>query len=192
VPRATTSATARRILVYGVTGSGKSTAARRIAARTGLPLTIADDLTWEPGWEPVPEDEQRRRFAAIVEKECWLLDTAYTIWLDLVLPRADLIVGLDYPRWLSLQRLVWRSVVRAIDKRPICNGNTESFRSLFSKDSILLWHFRTFRRKQATMRAWALGADNAPPILLFSRPRDLQAWIDGLEPAGPDASAGEG
>jgi adenylate kinase family enzyme len=169
-------------LVYGVTGSGKSTAAQRIAARTGLPLTIADDLTWAPGWEPVPEEEQRRRFTAIVEQDRWLLDTAYTIWLDLVLPRADLIVGLDYPRWLSLQRLIRRSVRRAIDKRPICNGNTESFRSLFSKDSIVAWHFRTFRRKRAWMRAWASADDSAPPILLFTRPRDLQAWIDGLGP----------
>ena len=38
MPPATHSKPARRILVYGVTGSGKSTAAQRIAARTGLPL----------------------------------------------------------------------------------------------------------------------------------------------------------
>jgi adenylate kinase family enzyme len=181
VPLATTSVPARRVLVYGVTGSGKTTAAREIAARTGLPFTSADELTWEPGWVPVGEDEQRRRFAAIVGQERWVLDTAYASWLDVVLPRADLVVGLDYPRWFSLQRLIRRSIMRAIDKRPICNGNTESFRTLFDKDSIVRWHFRSFRSKRRRLRAWA-GADvKGPAVLLFSRPKDLQAWIDGLE-----------
>jgi adenylate kinase family enzyme len=40
---------AQRILVYGVTGSGKSTCATRIASALDLPLTLVDDLTWEPG-----------------------------------------------------------------------------------------------------------------------------------------------
>lgn len=54
-----------------------------------------------------------------------MLDTAYSAWLDVVLPRVELILGLDYPRWISLQRLIRRTLMRAIDKKPICNGNTE-------------------------------------------------------------------
>ena len=42
-----------RILVYGVTGSGKSTAALAIGARTGLPVTLVDELTWLPPLERV-------------------------------------------------------------------------------------------------------------------------------------------
>lgn len=79
-----------------MTGSGKSTAAQRIAARTRLPLTLADELTWAPGWVPVAEDEQRRRFAAVASRDHWVLDPAYVAWLDVVLPRVDLVVGLDY------------------------------------------------------------------------------------------------
>lgn len=171
---------ARRILVYGVTGAGKSTAAQKIARRTGLPLTLVDELTWQPGWVLVPEDVQREQFAAIAAQESWVLDTAYSSWLDVVLPRADLVVGLDYPRWFSLQRLLRRSVMRAIDQRPVCNGNTESLRALTSRDSILGWHFSSFRRKRERMRAWA-STTSAPEVLLFSRPRELDAWIDALD-----------
>ena len=179
MPQATQSKAARRILVYGVTGSGKSTAAKRIAARTGLPLTLADELTWAPGWVPVAEDEQRRRFAAVVAHDRWVLDTAYGAWLDVVLPRVDLVVGLDYPRWFSLQRVFRRSVMRAIDKNPICNGNTESFRAMLGRDSLIVWHFRSFGRKHGRMRTWASAAEG-PAVLLFTRSKDLEMWIDTL------------
>jgi len=179
VPRSTNSNPGHRILVYGVTGSGKSTAAQLIAARTLLPLTLADELTWAPDWVPVAEDEQRRLFAAVAAQDRWVLDTAYGAWLDVVLPRVDLVVGLDYPRWFSLQRVFRRSVMRAIDKKPICNGNTESFRGMLSRDSIIRWHFRSFGRKRGRMRAWAAGAEG-PAVLLFTRSRDLEVWIDTL------------
>lgn len=113
---------ADRVLIYGVTGSGKTTLARKLAAATGLPWHAVDDLTWEPGWIEVPADEQRRRIAEICEGERWILDAAYGKWLDVPLSRAELIVALDYPRWRSLARLTRRTMMRALDRTPICNG----------------------------------------------------------------------
>ena len=171
---------ARRILVYGVTGSGKSTTAARIAERTGLPLTLVDDLNWEPGWVPVDAAVQREQMAAIAAGERWVLDSSYGAWLDVVLPRVDLVVGLDYPRWFSLQRLVRRSLRRWATGEVVCNGNTESLRQLLSRDSIVVWHFKSFRRKRDRMRSWAASSAGGPDVLLFSRPRELEAWLDQL------------
>lgn len=171
----------RRVLVYGVTGSGKSTCAAAISSRTGLPLTLVDDLSWEPGWVEVSDVERLRRITAVVAGERWVLDSAYGGWLDVVLPRVDLVVGLDYPRWLSLQRLVRRSVRRAVTRELVCNGNVEKFGRLFTHDSILLWHVTSFSRKRARMYAWAASAD-APPTLLFRHPRELNAWLATLTP----------
>ena len=129
----------------------------------------------------MPEEEQRHRIAEIAAGDEWVLDSAYGAWLDVVLPRAELVIGLDYPRWLSLQRLLRRSVRRRLDQQLICNGNTESWRGLVSRDSIVWWHFRSFRRKRTRMRSWA-SARGGPEVLLFGRPRDLEAWLRALQP----------
>jgi adenylate kinase family enzyme len=168
-----------RILVYGVTGSGKTTIARQIAERTGIAWHSVDDLTWNPGWVLVPNEEQRRRITEICAGERWILDTAYSRWLDVPLARAELIVGLDYPRWVSLGRLVRRTAIRAVDRKTICNGNTESFRQAFSRESIIVWHFRTFARKRARIRAWAADPSGVPVVRLTS-PRATRQWLAAL------------
>jgi adenylate kinase family enzyme len=168
-----------RILVYGVTGSGKTALAERISACTGIPWHAVDDLTWEPDWVPVPDDEQRRRIEAICVSERWVLDTAYGSWLDIPLARVELIVALDFPRWLSLWRLIRRTVARAVDRRPICNGNHESFRQMFSRDSIILWHFRSFSRKRRRVRAWE-SEPPVPQVVRLTSSRQAEHWLARL------------
>jgi len=154
---------ASRILVYGVTGSGKSTMAARISSVTGIPWFSVDDLTWQPGWTMVPLEEQRNRIDAICGREEWILDSAYGKWLDIPLSRVELIIGLDYPRWQSFGRLCRRTSIRMVARTTICNGNRESLRTTLSKDSLLIWHFKSFAKKRRRILAWQ--ADPAAPAV---------------------------
>lgn len=167
---------ARRVMVYGVTGSGKSTLAAELARRTELPGIAVDDLTWQADWVPVAKDEQRRIIGEVCGRDSWILDHGYGAWLDLVNERVELIIGLDYPRWLSLSRLVRRTVGNALTKKPMCNGNVERLDRILTKDSIIRWHFRSFAKKRRRLRAWAADPDG-PPVLLFSRPAQAERWL---------------
>lgn len=168
----------RRVLVYGVTGSGKTTAARRLSEVTGIPWTDVDSLTWEPGWVEVPTEVQRERIAALCAGDEWILDAAYGKWLDIPLARVELVVGLDYGRAVSFGRLLHRTVTRAFRGDRVSNGNVESLRMMLSRDSILVWHFRSFARKRARIRRWQ--SEDVPfAVLAFRRPADFERWLQG-------------
>lgn len=183
-PRNPTAAPSR-VLFYGVTGSGKSSAACAYADRTGLPeFSADDDIGWLPGWRQPDTAEQRELAARIAGQDQWVLDSAYGVWRDLVIPRAELIVGLDYPRWLSLLRLVRRSLRRVIGREEVCNGNRETFGRLLASDSIIGWHFRSFTRKRRVMRELESSPGTAE-VLIFRRPRELEAWLRCLPEGDP-------
>jgi adenylate kinase family enzyme len=168
-------------MIYGCTGAGKTTFARRLSERTGIPWYSVDDLTFEPNWVTVPDEVQRRRITDICARPEWILDTAYGKWIDVPLQNVELIVGLDYPRWFSLARLMRRTLARMFDKRPICNGNTETFKTSFSRESIILWHFKSFDRKRARMLQWE--GQGRPTIVRFRSAREAQKWLTALQQA---------
>ncbi|RIV41178.1 P-loop NTPase family protein [Micromonospora radicis] len=168
-----------RILIYGVHGSGKSTLAELLALRLGVPWYPVDDLLWEPGWVEVPVAVQRSRMEAICRRERWILDGAYHGWRDVPLGRADLVIGLDYPRGISFRRLARRTMRRLSTGEQICNGNRETLGSVLSGDSILVWHLTQYGRERRRMRAWHADP-SGPPVLLFDTPAALDRWLAGL------------
>ena len=168
--------TAKRIIVYGVTGSGKTTAASRLSEITGIPWQEVDALMWDPGWKFVPLEMQRERIAEICQRDEWILDAAYAKWIDIPMERVQLIVCLDYSRFRTLRQLFVRTVSRCIDKKKVCNGNVESWRSMFSRESILVWHFKSYSKKKERMQAWHSGLYDFKTVL-FKNPIELDFWM---------------
>ena len=93
--------------------------------------------------------------------------------------RADLVIGLDYPRWRSFWQLLRRTARRLVTREVICNGNRESLGSVLSHDSILIWHVAAFGRARRRMRAWR-DDPSMPQVLLFDSPSALDDWLAAL------------
>jgi adenylate kinase family enzyme len=185
---------ARRILLYGGTGSGKSTLAQRLSRATGIEWVDVDARTWRPGWESVSEEEQRAFFSDVVARDEWILDTAYSTWRDVVLARAEVVVALDFPRWMSLLRLVRRTVRRVWTREVVCNGNVETLRKALASDSIIAWHFRSFARKRrwiaqqiaqqiAQHIAQQIATVDGPLVVRLGHPREVEVLVTALERA---------
>ena len=102
----------QRILVLGRTGSGKTTLARDLAASLGVPHVELDSLYFGPNFSTAPLPLLRERTSAAISGERWVTDGNKSAVRDIVWPRADTIVWLDYPLTVSLWRLGKRAVRR--------------------------------------------------------------------------------
>src|SRR4030067_28088 len=91
-----------RILILGRTGSGKTTLARELAAALGVPHVELDALYFGPNFSTVPLPVLRERTSAAIAGERWVTDGNKSAVRDLVWPRADTVIWLDYPLAVSL------------------------------------------------------------------------------------------
>jgi energy-coupling factor transporter ATP-binding protein EcfA2 len=110
---ATTLAGCDRIVIVGRTGSGKTTMARELAAALGVPHVELDSLYFGPKFSTVPLPVLRERTIEAIAGQRWVTDGNKKAVRDIVWPRADTIVWLDYPLVVSLWRLAKRARRRA-------------------------------------------------------------------------------
>ncbi len=104
----------RRVVVLGRGGSGKSVLARRLGARTGLPVVELDREFWQDGLRPLSRTEWSAVQARLAAGEEWILDGdlgPYDV-LDVRLRLADTVVLVDY----SLPRCAWRALRRGRER----------------------------------------------------------------------------
>ena len=58
-----------RVMIIGCGGAGKSTLARKLGEKTGLPIVHLDQIWWSPGnWEHMEREKFDVRLAAELEK----------------------------------------------------------------------------------------------------------------------------
>lgn len=108
---------ASRILVVGSPGSGKTTLARGLAERLGLPLVHLDDHYWRPGWQRPAHEEWLAAVARLAAEERWVIDGNHFDTIEPRLARAQLAIHLDYATPLCLARTFRRGVRRLFGER---------------------------------------------------------------------------
>jgi adenylate kinase family enzyme len=166
----------QRILVIGISGAGKSTFARALSARTGLPLIHLDREFWRPGWVVTPRTEWRARVAELVAGERWIIEGNYAGSLDLRLPRADALVWFDYPTHRCLSRVVWRVATSYGKVRPdMAAGCPEKFDWEFLR---YVWRFNRLERPKVVAALAQFGGHVDPVV--FRRDGDTRRFLQRI------------
>ena len=125
---------------------------RRLAAEFGLPHIELDAINWQPGWRGLNEHdpaELMRRVNAATMARAWVVEGGYSQVRPLVWSRATHVVWLDYSRPMIMQRVIRRSILRAIDRRPLWNGNRERWWWWLKADHPIRWAWDTWARRRA-------------------------------------------
>ena len=113
--------TFKRIMIFGIPGSGKSTFAAKLSQQLGLPLYHLDKYFFVRDWQERDYSEflgiQRR----LVEQKQWIIDGNATKSLEMRFSRSDVVLYFRFNRLLCL----WRIFKRLIYKSPHISDRAE-------------------------------------------------------------------
>jgi len=175
---------ARRIVVLGSPGSGKTTFSGRLHALLGLPLHHLDDEYWLSGWRRISPAEFAERQRALVDGDHWIIDGNHFPTLPIRLARADAVCLLDVSTWVALAGFVKRALQRAMGEReslPRAIRLDSSYRWRPGFSASALWTILTYN---AAIRPQIVNlcsaAHSTPTLLRIVGRRDTAALLDAL------------
>jgi adenylate kinase family enzyme len=163
------------VAIIGSGGAGKSTFARELGERTGLPVIHLDALFWGPNWAPMPKPEWIELERTLIAGERWIMDGNYGSTQDLRLPRADTVIFLDIPRLVCLWSVITRWVRHRRRARTDLPQNHDKLELEFLR---WIWTYPRLKRPEVLARLAAM-----PPTTRVVRLRSRREMREFLEAA---------
>ena len=171
-----------RIVIVGTSGSGKTTLAKHLAEQLNYHHVELDALHWEPNWQEAKPDVLRERVSQAISGESWIVDGNYSHLRDLIWPRADTVIWLNYSLATTLKRVTFRTFRRFFEQEELWNGNQEKLRMLLSRDSIVLWALQTHpKNRDAYPKAFAQPEHAHLTVIEHPSPRTTDEFLRCLQ-----------
>ncbi|HEY2480698.1 MAG TPA: hypothetical protein VGI30_00700 [Caulobacteraceae bacterium] len=166
----------QRVAIVGCSGGGKSTLARAMSDRLGLPVIHLDNLYWKPGWTESQLEEFRPKVEAVAAEPRWIIEGNFTSASALRFARADTIVWIELPTWLCLWRAIARVLLSFGRTRPdLSPGCPERFDFAFYR---YIWSWNRLTRPK--MAAALAGCAPHTRFVRLSSDRQKTQFLAGL------------
>lgn len=105
----------KKVIVVGCPGSGKSTFARKLQEKTGLPLYYLDMIWHKPDKTTLTKEEFDEKLHELIARDEWIIDGNYSRTLEPRLQACDTAFVLDLPLEVCLAGAQARVGTKRID-----------------------------------------------------------------------------
>lgn len=164
-----------RIMIIGCGGAGKSTLARQLGEKTGLPVVHLDKLFWKPGWVSLSQEEFDLVHQEAISWERWIIDGNFDRTIPQRLSRCDTVLYLDFSRWACLTGVAKRVLTTyGTVREDMGEGCPERFDLEFLK---WVWDFnKNKRQKNYRLLSEAEGVE----VIILKNRREAKRFLASL------------
>lgn len=164
----------KRIVVVGVSASGKSTFSRVLAQKLNLPLILMDSIMWQSGWQYIGDKETVEKLDIASSEVEWIIEGYITKEArTFIFKRADTIIYLDYPKVIATWRYMKRWWKHRIQARPELQGSPEKFNWEFLK---LVWS----KGEAISLNKFLRAVSNQEKIIRLTSRKDTKQLLENL------------
>ena len=167
-----------KINIVGISGSGKSTFAKKIADKLHHPYIELDSIYWRSDWKHNPNflTDLNSNLSA---NSSYVLDGNYTSSDHLKWKDIDLVIWLDYSFHLSFYRCLTRTIKRLITKECLWGSNKETIYNILGKNSILYFMVTHYYKNKKKFENDMVNHSNITFIRLRT-PKEAEAFLQSL------------
>lgn len=167
----------KRVTIIGGGGAGKSTFARKLGEKIGVPVYHLDSLFWNPGWIETPKDQWDDRLKDLVNEDTWITDGNFGRTLEIRVQKSDTVIFLDMPTHLRMYRILKRRIMYHGKTRPdMREGCNEKLDWEFVK---WVWNYNKNSRENV-MELLNKYNDSAE-IVVLKDSRDVKRYLESFK-----------
>lgn len=167
-----------KVMIIGSCGAGKTTFAKALAKKTGLPLVHLDRLHWYGDWQSLSPEAFDAALETELRKPQWIIDGNYNRTLSLRLSQCDTVFYLDLPTpvclWGVIKRVFQNYGKAREDMGGDCRERLDLERLKFF--GYVLGFNRKYRKKYHKM----LENTKNVRVVIFKSHRQIQKFLESL------------
>lgn len=177
----------RRIIIIGLPASGKSTLALNLSRLLNIQSIDLDTLQKLTKSSTEPDKIFRMETDKATRTSAWVLAGDYGIVREIIWPRAELIIWLDYPLWTIFRQYWIRSTPRGTYKKIILE---EKSRNLLPRIGHLITAFQKISNKHKMKKhnyplLFSRAGFNHLNVMRFTCIRETQKWLKEIQDSMP-------
>lgn len=168
-----------RVMIFGFSGGGKSTLARRLGKKLCIEPVHMDRLHWMPGWVESSKEYKISKLSPVLKRGRWIIEGNYrSILWDKRIECADTIIFIDVNRFTCFKNAFLRSLKYKNQTRPdMGEGCNEKFDFEFAKWILL------DGRKKRRYNLMVIDACKAAgkETHIFRSIKQMNKWLDDIK-----------